>query len=184
MGRPQIENLEPFDPKKRQWRVVIETPKGSHNKYKFDEEMGAFILGGVLPEGMSFPYDFGYLPSTLGQDGDPLDVLLLMDSPAFCGCLVPSRLIGVIEAMQSEKNGKSARNDRLVAVPVESHVYGHFKSLKEINGRRVEEIEEFFVSYNRVRGKKFKVISVAGPKRAVKLAHDGITSFVRSKKGA
>src|SRR5438876_43986 len=95
--------------------VVIETPQGSRNKFTFDEELCLFKLGGVLPLGAAFPFDFGFLPDTMGQDGDPLDVLVLMDEPAFPGCLVPARLIGVIEAEQTEK-GKTERNDRLIAV--------------------------------------------------------------------
>ena len=138
MAKQSISELEPFDEKQGQWRVVIETPKGSHNKYKFDPDLGVFMLNGVLPEGMSFPYDFGFLPATVGEDGDPLDVLLLMDEPAFCGCLVPSRLIGVIEAEQTETDGKTERNDRLVAVPVKCRVYSDCKSLKDLNEHRVE----------------------------------------------
>ena len=99
MRQTPVTQLDPYDEKREQWRIVIETPKGSHNKYAFDEELGVFQLKGVLPEGMIFPYDFGFLPGTVGDDGDPLDVLLLMDDPAFCGCLVPSRMIGVIEAL-------------------------------------------------------------------------------------
>ena len=78
--------------------VVVDTPKGSRNKYEFDEELGVFALGGVLPSGAVFPFDFGYVPRTRAEDGDPLDVLLLMDEPAFVGCVVPSRLVGAIEA--------------------------------------------------------------------------------------
>lgn len=84
-----LAHLQPYDEGHEEWRVVIETPKHSHNKYKFEEKLGAFTLHGVLPEGMSFPYDFGFLPSTKAEDGDPLDVLLLMDEPAFAGCVVP-----------------------------------------------------------------------------------------------
>src|SRR3982750_3841183 len=91
----QIDRLRPYDDGEEVWYVVVETPKGSHNKYQFDPALGGFILKGVLPEGMSFPYDFGFLPSTLGEDGDPLDVLVLSDEPAFCGCVVPARLIGI-----------------------------------------------------------------------------------------
>src|SRR3954470_14670386 len=175
----RIDRIMPYEVRKRRWRVVIETPKGSRNKYRFDEELGLFVLGGVLPEGMSFPYDFGYLPATLGEDGDPLDVLLLMDEPAFCGCIVPSRLIGVIEAKQTEKDGKPLRNDRLVAVSVDSRTFGDCKSLKDLSGRKVDEIAEFFVSYNRVKGKTFKVLAVAGPGRAKALARKGMTALVR-----
>jgi inorganic pyrophosphatase len=181
MAITRIDRLATYDKKKKQWRVVIETPKGSHNKYKFDEELGVFMLGGVLPEGMSFPYDFGFLPATVGDDGDPLDVLLLMDEPAFCGCLVPARLVGVIEAEQTEKDGKAERNDRLVAVPIKCRTYSDCENLKDLNGRRLKEIQEFFVSYNRVNGKKFKVLDVGGPKRAEELARAGMRKYGQSK---
>ncbi len=90
------ESLPPIDPEDGTLNVIVETPKGSRNKFKFDEAHGLYKLGGVLPAGMSFPYDFGFIPSTKGEDGDPVDVLLLMDEPAFPGCLVSARLIGVI----------------------------------------------------------------------------------------
>lgn len=163
-------HLDPFDKDKEEWRVVIETPKHSRNKYKFDEALGAFRLNGVLPEGMSFPYDFGFLPSTKAEDGDPLDVLLLMDEPAFTGCVVPARLIGVIEAEQTEEDGQSERNDRLVAISTKCRTDGHLRSLKDIDSTKLEEIEQFFVSYNRVRGKHFKVLDVSGRKKAETLA--------------
>ena len=182
MKQLSVAHLEPLDKKEGFWRVVIETPKGCHNKYAFDQELGVFVLKGVLPEGMIFPYDFGFLPGTVGEDGDPLDVLLLMDEAAFCGCVVPSRLIGVIEADQTETDGKTERNDRLVAVPVKSHVYSDCANLKDLNENRVNEISEFFVSYNRIHGKKFKVRDVCGPKRADELTHEGIKRLAKAHK--
>src|SRR3954454_18278292 len=107
---------------------VIDTPKGSQNKFAYEPRFGAFVLKGVLPAGAVFPYDFGFVPSTVGDDGDPLDVLVLMDAPAFVGCIVPSRLIGAIEAEQTE-DGKTGRNDRLLAVAASSITH---KSLREI----------------------------------------------------
>src|SRR5690242_6389413 len=91
---------------KGELNVIIETPKHSKNKYAYDEKLRLFKLKSMLPEGASFPYDFGFLPCTKGEDGDPLDILVLMESPAFPGCLVECRLIGIIEAEQTEKNGK------------------------------------------------------------------------------
>src|SRR6476660_5284343 len=79
-------------------RTIIETPKGSRNKFKYDPESKLFMLGGLLPEGMMFPFDFGFVPSTLGEDGDPVDMMVLMDAPAHCGCLIDVRVIGLIEA--------------------------------------------------------------------------------------
>jgi inorganic pyrophosphatase len=178
-----IEKLAPFNAKDKTWRAIIETPKGSHNKYKFDEETGLFKLGGVLPEGMSFPYDFGFLPKTKAPDGDPIDVLLLMDSPAFCGCLVPTRLIGVIQANQTSKEGKTTRNDRIVAVPVDCRTYRDLKSLKDLNEHRLHEIVEFFVSYNRVRGREFDVLDIGSPEAAAKLAKEAMKPGRGKRKG-
>src|SRR5580693_1474588 len=83
-------------------RAIIETPKGFRNKFDYDPESGLFKLGGLLPEGMLFPFDFGFIPSTLGEDGDPLDIMVLMDAPAHVGCLIDVRIIGVINAEQTE----------------------------------------------------------------------------------
>src|SRR3984893_11401569 len=88
--------------KKRECKAIIETPKGRRNKFDYDPEFEMFTLGGLLPEGLAFPYDFGFIPSTLGDDGDPLDVMVVMDEPAHVGCLLDVRLVGVIEAEQTE----------------------------------------------------------------------------------
>src|SRR6185437_6465565 len=103
-------------------QVIIETPAGSRNKFSFDVEQGIFAHKKTLPAGMSFPYDFGFLPQTLAPDGDPIDVLLLMDEPAFPGISVKGRLIGVIQGQQLDGK-KKIRNDRLVVVAEESHRY-------------------------------------------------------------
>jgi len=95
--------------------VVVDSPKGSRNKYKYEEDSGLWRLSKVLPLGMTFPFDFGFVPSTRGQDGEPLDVLILLEEPAFPGCVVPARLIGVLEAEQTE-DGRTVRNYRLLAV--------------------------------------------------------------------
>lgn len=149
-----IGSLPPFDKKSGDLNAVIETPKGSGNKYTFDEETEIFKLGGVMPLGSTFPFDFGFIPNTLGGDGDPLDVLILMDEPAFTGCLIPSRLIGIIEAEQTE-DGKTMRNDRLIAVACKSITHDHIKSLDDLNENVVEQIKHFFISYNDAKGKKF-----------------------------
>ncbi len=161
--------------------VVIETPKGHRNKFKYDEEKKAFKLNGILPVGSSFPYDFGFIPSTKAPDGDPMDVLLLMDEPAFTGCLIDARLVGVIEAEQTE-DGKTTRNDRLIAVATHSKDYSELRSLRDVNPHLIEEIEHFFVSYNETRGKKFKPLGVYGPKRAMKLLEQSIQDAGENKK--
>jgi inorganic pyrophosphatase len=115
-ARPKsLDRLEPFED--GCVLVVIETPKSSPNKLAFEARFGTFVLKGVLPAGAVFPFDFGLVPSTRAEDGDPLDVLVLMDAPVFPGCVVPSRLVGVIEAERTE-DGKTERNDRVLAVCV------------------------------------------------------------------
>jgi inorganic pyrophosphatase len=131
-------------------RVVIETPKGSQNKYAYEPSIGTFVLRGVLPAGAVFPFDFGFVPSTLGEDGDPLDILVLMDSSAFAGCLVPSRLIGAIEAEQTE-NGKTERNDRLLAVA--SHSLTH-KSIQDISDLSSDLVGQIGTSSSRTTWRK------------------------------
>ncbi|HWW77365.1 MAG TPA: inorganic diphosphatase, partial [Pyrinomonadaceae bacterium] len=162
--------------------VVIETPKGSRNKYNYDERLRLFKLGGVLPSGASFPFDFGFVPSTLGGDGDPLDVLVLMDEPAFTGCLVHTRLVGVVEAEQTERDGEATRNDRLVGVAADSRLLARVRTLESLGPDLLEEIEHFFVSYNDIKGKVFKPLGRHGPARALKLVEEGRKRFRQSKR--
>jgi inorganic pyrophosphatase len=157
--------LASFD-KEKKVQVVIETPKGSRNKYAWDREQQIFALKKVLPEGMAFPHDFGFIPSTEGDDGDPIDVLVLMDQPVFTGCLVKSRLIGVIEGKQTEK-GKSERNDRLLAVAESSHTHSNINSINDLNKDLLKELEKFLVNYHLNDGAEFKVLARKGPSAAV-----------------
>ena len=161
--------LNPFDKENPGVVIaVIETPGGSRNKFKYDEELGFYSLSGVLPEGMVFPHAFGFVPRTEAADGDPEDILIIMDEPTFTGCVVPCRLIGVMEAEQTEK-GKTERNDRLIGVADHSRDYSEVKSLNDLNSNMLKEIEQFFVTYNKERGKKFKVLRMRGPGQALKL---------------
>jgi hypothetical protein len=110
-----LDQLPAWEPATGRLQAVIEAPRGSRNKYKYDPATGQLRLNKVLPVGAAFPLDYGFIPSTCGEDGDPIDVLVVMDEPAFPGCVVTARLVGAIEAEQTE-NGNSIRNDRLVAV--------------------------------------------------------------------
>jgi inorganic pyrophosphatase len=160
-----------------QWHVIIETPQGSRNKYKYDAALGVFRVAALLPEGLSFPYDFGFLPSTLGEDKDPLDVLLLMDVPTFCGCLVPCRFLGVLEARQTEKGESSERNDRIIAAAVETCRYEAVVGVRDLGPKMLDQIEVFFKTYNQERDKKFEVLAWRGPKHAEKLVRAGMKLF-------
>jgi inorganic pyrophosphatase len=171
--------LEPLDKDSGHVNAIIETPKGSRNKFKYDEKIGMFKLGGALPLGAVFPFDFGYIPSTKGGDGDALDILILMDDPAFVGCLVPAKLIGVLEANQTEGE-VTTRNDRLIAVAADSRNHSHIRFLGDLNSNLVHEIERFFISYNDTKGKKFEILGRFGPDRAVALIESGVRTLRRS----
>jgi inorganic pyrophosphatase len=165
LANPEL--LVPFDKDKSLVVVIIETPKGSRNKYAFDPEERIFALKKVLPAGMAFPYDFGFVPSTLGGDGDPIDVLVLMDEPAFAGCKLNCRVIGIIEGEQGDSKRKE-RNDRIVAIENDNHSFSEVKHIDDLGKQFQRELEEFFVNYHRLSGKKFQILNVKGPAAARK----------------
>jgi len=142
-----------LDPKTCVCTAIIETPKGCRNKFDYDPESNLFKLGGLLPEGMMFPFDFGFIPSTLGDDGDPLDIMVLMDAPAHVGCLMEVRIIGIVEAEQTE-DGKTESNDRLLGVAVHSYNHEGLETINDVSKTLLDQVEAFFVSYNKQRGKK------------------------------
>jgi len=141
-------------------QVIIETAGGSNLKYHYDEKNKLFILKKILPAGMTFPYDFGFFPGTRGEDGDPLDVLVISEFRAFPGCMMDCRLIGGFKAEQTEKGllQKRVRNDRFFVIPVLSVVYQSIRELKDLPENMMEEIEQFFVQYNKIEKKKFSVL--------------------------
>ncbi len=160
--------LKPFAKEGRMLQVIVETPKGSRNKFAFDPKQEIFSLTKVLPAGMAFPYDFGFLPRTIAPDGDPIDVLLLMDEPAFPGCAVRARLLGVIEGEQLDGK-KIVRNDRLVAVAEATHMYANIKKLKDLPSHFLTELEDFFVNYHKLEGKQYRLLGCKGIQVALHL---------------
>jgi inorganic pyrophosphatase len=182
MNTTNLINLDAFHKEPEELNVIIETPKGSRNKYNYDEGLRLFRLGGVLASGSSFPFDFGFVPSTRGGDGDPLDVLVLMDEPVFAGCLVRVRLVGLIEAEQTERDGETTRNDRLIGVAAKSRLHQRVRALESLGAELLEEIEHFFVSYNQIKDKEFKPLGRFGPERALKLVEEGRREFRKSKR--
>src|SRR5579872_899987 len=173
-GLANPSRLSAFDPDQQETiHVVIETPKGSRNKYAFDPDQHIFKLKRVLPAGMVFPYDFGFIPSTKAEDGDPVDVLVMMDEPAFPGCLLECRLIGVIEG-EEESKGKKTRNDRVVAIERADHSFADIEHIDDLGKQFVRELEEFFVNYHDMHGEKYQVLNVRGPGRAKDRIKDGM----------
>jgi inorganic pyrophosphatase len=170
--------LPSFDPDTKLLNAIIETPKGARNKFSYDEKLCLFRLKKVLPAGAIFPYHFGFIPGTWAEDDGPLDVLVLMEEPAFPGCLVASRLLGVIEASQTKK-GRTLRNDRFIAVADSMPSLEHYQTIKDLEPNLIEQIEHFFVSYNHAEGKMFKPLRRSGPSAARNLIAEGVEFYRR-----
>lgn len=177
-----LSDLDAIDEQTKCVNVVIETARESRTKLAYDPDRGTFVVKMVLPQGMSFPFDFGFIPSTLGGDGDPLDVLVLMEEPVSAGTIVPARLVGVIEASQTEKDGASERNDRLIAVAATHDLYAKVKKLGDVPEAVTSQIEHFFISYNEQEGKRFRPTGRHGRKRAEELLARGRKQYSRRKK--
>ena len=164
-------NQRPASKNPEQRVVIIETPRGSRNKYKYNQETGQIKFSKVLPAGMMFPYDFGFIPDTKASDGDPLDVLVLSDEPMFPGCEVECRIVGVLRAKQREK-GKQNRNDRLIAAAEGSVLYGGVNELSDFEAEVLGQIEEFFTNYQKVRNIDFEVVGRGGAQTALELLRE------------
>jgi len=150
--------------------VVIETPKGSAQKYDYDEKSHFFKLKKILPSGMVFPYDFGFIPDTKGEDGDPLDVIVISEFNSFPGCMMKCRIIGGLMAEQSKEKGKKQliRNDRFVAIPDCSNIFEKVKNLSDLPEEITSQLEDFFINYNKIEGKEFKALKKMEAKEAKK----------------
>ena len=158
--------------------VVVDTPKGSRNKYKFDACLECFRLSRILPAGSSFPMNFGFIPSTRGEDGDAIDVLLVMDEPLPVGSLLEAQLIGVLTAMQTQ-DANPIRNDRLLAVPVTEANPASLSGLSDIDSRLLDELEHFFISYNRAHGRTFEPCGRLDREAAEKIVNAALDSESR-----
>jgi inorganic pyrophosphatase len=157
-----------FSKHKKHIHAIIETPQGPASKYSFDPETQMFKLKKILPRGMVFPFHFGFIPHTKGEDGDPLDVLVLLDELSWPGCIIDCKLIGVMEATETQ-NGKTIRNDRLIATANASDKYSNIKDLASMDDYLEKEIEHFFDTYTNLESKEFKVVSKKGPQTAIEL---------------
>jgi len=169
-------SLPPLDEATGLVNVVIDTPRGSRNKFKYDEKLGCFKLSRILPQGFSFPYDFGSIPRTRAEDGDALDVLVMSEAPLFVGCLVTVRLLGVIAARQTEKV-KTITNDRLIAVPQTPSNKPRIRELKDVEAETLRQLEHFFIAYNEAQGRRFQPARREGPGKAMQLLEAALKNY-------
>ncbi len=146
-------SLIPAQPKPGLINVLIEITAGSKNKYEFDKDLNAFALDRVLYASVQYPCDYGFVPNTLADDGDPLDGMVIMDQPTFPGCVITARPIGMLEMIDG-----GDRDEKILCVPVKDPRYTHVQSLKDIAPHRLEEIAEFFRTYKILEKKVVEVL--------------------------
>jgi len=159
--------------------VIVETPAGSRNKFKYDEALDRFVLNKRLPRGARFPFDFGFIPGTRAEDGDPLDVLIVDDESCPQGAVVTVRLLGTLEFDQTER-GTTVRNDRLIGMAETDKIQPTERSLGDLPDKLLDEIEHFFVSYNRAEGRVAKPLGRSGPKAAA----SSVERAIRARRAA
>jgi inorganic pyrophosphatase len=155
--------------------VVVETPRGSQAKFKYDPETGAIMLSRPLPAGVVYPYDWGYIPSTRAADGDPIDVMVLWDGTSFPGVVLPSRLIGVLRVEQTgAEPGRRERNDRLFALPIKAPRSAHVQTIFDLPERVRLEIEQFFQTVVAFEGKDLRLLGFEGKDEADRVLRSAI----------
>jgi inorganic pyrophosphatase len=161
---------------------IVETPSGSRTKFKYDKQSGLFELDKTLPMGIAFPFDFGFIPRTLAEDGDPLDVMIMLDQPAFPGVLVRTRIMGVLEAEQTERDGRTIRNDRLLAVHHKSILWENIRHVNDLAEKVCYNVEHFFANYNQLSGKHFRSLGWFGADKAYSIIEAAIDNYNHGKK--
>jgi inorganic pyrophosphatase len=147
------------DQEKRFLNVVVDIPKGSSNKFEYNEDGGYFTLDRVLHHQMFYPFDYGFIPQTLEEDGDPVDVILLVTYPTFTGCVVKSRIIGIIET--SDEEGK---DHKVICVPI-SKVdprWDHINSVDDLNSHMREELLLHFKEIKKLEKHKYDKVQIWG----------------------
>jgi inorganic pyrophosphatase len=159
-------------------RVVIETPRGSRAKLAYDPELKTFTLSKSLLVGLTYPHDWGFVPSTKADDGDPLDIMVVHDAATFPGLVLTCRVIGILQIEQKSKS-KSERNDRLFAVPGKSHSEQGLRDVRDLSKPMQEELERFFIATDELEDKKLEIIGWKGPKVALKAIKEAGKSFAK-----
>lgn len=165
----------PAQPKDGIINVLIEIVGGSKNKYEFDKELGAFALDRVLYSSVKYPYDYGFIPNTLAEDGDPLDGMVIIDEPTFPGCIIAALLIGFLEMIDG-----GDRDEKILCVPDKDPRYAQVKSLKDIPPHRLEEIAEFFRSYKNLEKKVTQILGWQDVEQVKPLVEKSILAFTKA----
>lgn len=159
--------------------VVIETPRGSRAKLDYDPKLKAFTLSKSLLVGLSYPYDWGFIPATRADDGDPLDVMVIHEAATFPGLVLTCKIIGVVQVEQYSRGKKAKRNDRIFAVPRTSHAEKDLRDVRDLTNAMREELVKFFIATDELEDKQLKILGWKGPKAALKTIKQGARAFER-----
>jgi inorganic pyrophosphatase len=154
-------------------RMIVEIPKGSGNKYEYDRGLGVFRLDRALYSPMHYPGDYGFIPGTLAEDGDPMDVLVLVDQPSFPGCLIEVRPVAVLNMVDS-----TMRDHKIISVPTRNPRYDQIHTLDQIFPHIRREIEHFFAIYKELEGKITEMRGWGDPREARKVIVDSRKRFM------
>lgn len=165
-------SLIPAQPKSGIVNVLIEIPAGSKNKYEFDKDLQAFALDRVLYASVQYPFDYGFIPNTLADDGDPLDGMVIMDQPTFPGCVIPARPIGMLEMIDG-----GDRDEKLLCVPVKDPRYANVMSLSDIASHRLDEVAEFFRTYKNLEKKVTEILGWKDVEHVLPLIEECVKAY-------
>jgi inorganic pyrophosphatase len=157
-------------------RAIVEIPKDSGNKFEYDKELGVFRLDRPLYSPLHYPGDYGFVPGTLAEDGDPLDVLVLVSEPTFTGCMIEVRPLGVLDLVDAAES-----DQKILAVPSKSPRYGEIHTVDQIWTHLRREIEHFFTIYKELEGKQTRIEGWRGPMDARRLIVASRQAYLRSK---
>ncbi len=160
-------------------RMIVEIPKNSANKYEYDAELNAFRLDRALYSPMYYPGDYGFIPGTKALDGDPLDLLVLVDEPSFPGCVLEVRPVGILEMVDQDEP-----DQKILAVPDRNPRYDQIKAMNDVPPHVRREIEYFFTIYKELEGKKTKIKGWRGTKEAHRIILESRRRYLQERRRA
>ena len=160
-------------------RAIIEIPQNSANKYEYDGTLGVFRMDRALYSPMHYPGDYGFIPGTLAEDNDPLDVLVLVQQPSFPGCLIEVRPVGILNMVDNDEH-----DQKVLAVPTKNPRYDQIHTMDQIFSHVKREIEHFFTIYKELEGKVTRMEGWGGPREARKAIHDCRDRYLEGKNAA
>jgi inorganic pyrophosphatase len=160
-------------------RVVIEIPKNSRNKYEYDGKLGVFRLDRALYSPMHYPGDYGFIPGTLAEDGDPLDVMVLVDEPSFTGCLMEARPVGLLHMVDAKEN-----DQKVLAVPNRNPRFDSIHTMDQVFPHIRKEIEYFFSIYKELQSVKTEMKGWSGPREARKVISESRKNYLELRRSS